>query len=431
MRKKIIFILVSVLFVIFCWGFISGKYEIFPYIIFQKLYFSLTGQEQVPKGFSEISAIQSQSDRLKNLRTLPYVSGTKKETKNEGVTHYDRDLSYAGLNLYTSYHAPEAVLMDMEGNQLHKWHYYDIKKDWPDFNKFCITGDPNDSWKTVKLYPNGELLAIYNYVGLIKLDKDSNLLWKYKGRCHHDIYTDENGSIYTITSKENIIPEYNRNVPIVEDFITVLTPKGKEIKSYSLLSIFKNSPFAYLIFNNLQTINRGKIDIFHTNTVEIFDGSQESISPLFKKGNILTSFRNINTIAIINIQTEKVLWVWGPNNIVKQHYPALLKNGTILLFDNGLEFSRVIEINPLTYELVWSFSGETDFSFFTKAMGYSQSLANGNILITDSESGRAFEVTRDKKIVWEWVSPHRAGEKNQFVAVLYEMLRFNKDFIKF
>ena len=35
-----------------------------------------------------------------------------------------------------------------------------------------------------------------------------------------------------------------------------------------------------------------------------------------------------------------------------------------------------------------------------------QRLANGNTLITESVNGRAFEVTADGRIVWEFLAPH-------------------------
>ena len=45
-----------------------------------------------------------------------------------------------------------------------------------------------------------------------------------------------------------------------------------------------------------------------------------------------------------------------------QHAPTPLENGNILIFDNGvhrlddpLPFSRVIEVNPATNEIVWTY----------------------------------------------------------------------------
>ena len=69
-----------------------------------------------------------------------------------------------------------------------------------------------------------------------------------------------------------------------------------------------------------------------------------------------------------------------------------------------------------------------DPDLFSKTLGSCQRLPNGNTLITESENGRALEVTRDKRVVWEFYNPHRAGARGELVAVLFEMLRLPPDF---
>ena len=60
--------------------------------------------------------------------------------------------------------------------------------------------------------------------------------------------------------------------------------------------------------------------------------------------------------------------------------------------------------------------------------GTAQRLANGNTLITESNAGRAFEVTRDGKIVWDFYNPQRAGEGDRYIATIFELLRLPPDF---
>ena len=48
---------------------------------------------------------------------------------------------------------------------------------------------------------------------------------------------------------------------------------------------------------------------------------------------------------------------------------------------------------------------------------------NGNTLITESNFGRAFEVTPEKNIVWEYYSPERTGPDDVFIAQIFEMER--------
>ena len=109
-----------------------------------------------------------------------------------------------------------------------------------------------------------------------------------------------------------------------------------------------------------------------------------------------------------------------------QHDPRILENGHLLLFDNnrkGAGQSAVQEYDPASMEVVWEFRGTPEEPFYTRSCGVSQRLPNGNTLMTESDNGRAIEVTPEKDIVWEFYSPHRAGENDEFVATLFEVKR--------
>ena len=73
--------------------------------------------------------------------------------------------------------------------------------------------------------------------------------------------------------------------------------------------------------------------------------------------------------------------------------------------------------------VVWSYTGTTDFPFYSIANGASERLPNGNTLITESRDGRAFEVTPDKEIVWEFFNPNMTGKNNELIAAIPELIR--------
>jgi hypothetical protein len=180
----------------------------------------------------------------------------------------------------------------------------------------------------------------------------------------------------------------------------------------------------------LKEAARVKIDFiepFHMNTIEILSKNIEGIS---KNGDFLVCVRNIDLIAIIDRAGEKILWSWGQRILDKPHQPTLLDNGNILIFDNGKKrkYSRIIELNPKTKRIVWEYSKKNK-SFFTSDRGGNQQLPNGNILITESDKGRVFEITKEGTTVWEWLNPHFNEEKNRR-AVLYRMERVNETLFK-
>lgn len=98
--------------------------------------------------------------------------------------------------------------------------------------------------------------------------------------------------------------------------------------------------------------------------------------------------------------------------------------GHVMVFDNGQgrpdgEYSRVVELE-LPFDAVKGFTKEQGAAFGPKAPVWSYQdpehfssffisgadrLANGDTLICEGASGRVFEVTADKKIVWEYLSP--------------------------
>jgi len=69
-----------------------------------------------------------------------------------------------------------------------------------------------------------------------------------------------------------------------------------------------------------------------------------------------------------------------------------------------------------------------EIPFYSESCGTAQRLPNGNTLITESDGGRAFELTADGQLVWEFYNPHRAGEQQEFIATLFEMLRLPETF---
>ena len=60
-----------------------------------------------------------------------------------------------------------------------------------------------------------------------------------------------------------------------------------------------------------------------------------------------------------------------------------------------------------------------------------QKLPNGNVLITESSGGRLFEVTPDKRIVWEYINPVRVGEKDRYIPWLIGGARYATDELPF
>lgn len=84
----------------------------------------------------------------------------------------------------------------------------------------------------------------------------------------------------------------------------------------------------------------------------------------------------------------------------------MLKNGHILIFDNGTYYqqSRIVELDPLTEKIVWEYHAQPKDDFYSYVWGNVQPLPNGNILVTESTKNRIFEITPEGEIVWDFIS---------------------------
>ncbi len=389
------------------------------------------GRFRSSRGESALSGLPPwQQEQQKQLQALGYVQGSQKASDRIGIVAYDKVRAYPGVNLYNSGHAPSAYLMDMEGNVLHEWHY-DFFKAFPEEVGHPVENEQRLFWRRVHLLENGDLLAIYEGIGMIKIDRDSNLVWRSFFKHHHAIEVQKNGDIYTLTRRQTLNRTINPKDHIYEDYVNVTSRDGIQKQKYSVVEAMERFPEKDLFWNRAKH-NKG--DLFHTNAVQVLDGSAACRHPAFKKGNVLISMRHISAVFVLDVEKEAIVWGYKSDFNI-QHEPRVLPNKNLILFDNVSRHRNSGESRILEYELpemnvAWSYEGTKENPFFSGTCGTVQRLRNGNTLITETDNGRAFEVTPEKETVWEFVSPHRAGAKNELVASLFELKRFPKSYVK-
>ena len=102
--------------------------------------------------------------------------------------------------------------------------------------------------------------------------------------------------------------------------------------------------------------------------------------------------------------------------------------GKLLAFNNriGSDFSAVSFFDPGWDMYKWRYGRNSDATFapeesfrtithpnpqslFSTGLSGAQPLENGNILISSGRQGYAFELTPDNEVVWEYITPFRAG----------------------
>lgn len=355
----------------------------------------------------------------------------------------DPALAGKGYNLVVSTHAQEATLIDMDGKPVHKWARR-FDEVWDKAPQLPGYGDQEPGywadkiyWRRTHLFANGDILVVYETpyrtpygLGLAKLDKDSNVIWKLDENVHHDTAVAPNGEIYLLGQSVNetgyaSYPELKP--PFIDDTVMVVSPDGAVRKELSIIQAFLNSqyaPFLALMSGNLLG------DVMHTNTVQYIDAAMAEKFAFAKEGYLLISVREMNVIAVLDPVEERI--VWAQTGLWKrQHEPVMLENGRIMIFDNKGNrgnggATRIIEFNPAMDSIDWKFTGTAKEPLRSPIYGSVQRLASGNTMIVESTNGRAMEVTREGKVVWDYRSPHRkTADGKELVMNLMDVVRID------
>jgi hypothetical protein len=335
------------------------------------------------------------------------------------------DKTFEGFTLYATDSGSRAFLINMRGDVVHQWSSR-FSTDWsaPERKRPALPG-PRISFFGCRVDPDGNLLAVYHALGdtpygygLTKLDKDSNVVWEYSAHVHHDLDVGDDAVIYALTQEiVQTVPQGLEYIetPCLVDYVVKLSPGGKELKKTPLLEAFRDSPYAVLLTALERAPHSGPSrggpamnhpqdtqgDILHTNSVRVLNRNLAPHFPMFKEGQVLLSVRQLDTLAVLDMESGSIVWgARGP--WMGQHDAHFLENGHILLLDNlgSAEASRVLEYDPLTHAFPWWYSGDAVIRFIDRERCMCQRLPNGNTLMVNSKDGKVLEVSTEKELVW-------------------------------
>lgn len=314
------------------------------------------------------------------------------------VTVHDPSHAFEGYTLFAPWGGKSAWLVDMQGRFVHRWTM------------------PNIPGENCVLLPNGHLLysgkdldgpVMIGGAGgwLYEADWDGNIVWQHRDPyMHHDFYRMDNGNTMVlrwVKVPAELVPQVQGGVPDTERDGVMWTDSFQEI-----------APDGEVVWEWL--------------AYEHLDPAVDVICPLCARaewthcnsccvlpnGDILTTYRSTDWMLVIDKATGSVKWRWGQEELAHPHNPTMLDNGHILVFDNGnhrrlhpLNFSRVLEIDPASGEIVWEFKEKSLDDFYSSIVSGCQRLPNGNTLVCEGHFGRVFEVTSDGEKVWEFTSP--------------------------
>lgn len=350
------------------------------------------------------------------LHALGYADWVEGDAADgpSGVLHSDPARVAPGANLYASVPFAAADLLDADGHTLHRW----------------VDPQPHaKGWDLAVLAEDDSLLSLNGNGVVERWERDSTRRWRAEIDAHHDLVEEPDGRLRVITRRFTTLSRGGREVPIIDDCITTLSAAGERLDDLCFAPLLQDRLSDARL--NAIRIHIAKhpdradwksnmLDVFHTNSIVLLP---RDVPGLGRAGNALLSVRALDLLMVIDLEARKIVWTFdGSGRIERQHHATLLDSNRLLVFDNGRvrRWSRVIELDPATGEIVWEYGTGEGERFFSKKRGAAQKLGNGNVLVTNSEAGRVFEVTPGGEIVWEFLNPYVHEGKR---ATIYRMIR--------
>ena len=398
-----------------------------------------------------------------------------------GTTIYKPEKCWNGYNIPSKNLTPsKAQLFDMNGNVVHEWKGI-IGSPYKILPGGYIMGAVDaigfDRTPLLQLDWDGNIVWKFEKSDLVSYNGKEP---EWRARQHHDYQREGNPVGYYVPGMDPLVDKGNtlintfKNVNrpdiapavICDTRIIDVTWEGDIIWDWLLTDHWdelglseaaKNAYYRFpgynedlgcaqkLFFNNINWLGPNRW----------YDAGDQRFHP----ENIIADSPLLNIIVIISRKTGEIVWRVGPEytstpalkklgQMMYLHHAHIIPKGlpgagNILVFDSGGQsglgapnpnsltgvfntarhWSRIVEFNPITLEIVWGYSAVDggvrmpllkgfgayksggDHRFFSYNMGSAQRLPNGNTLITESQYGRVFEVTPEGEIVWEFIHP--------------------------
>lgn len=384
-----------------------------------------------------------------------------------GTTIYDPDRAWNGFTVLSPLQTQAVVVIDMNGAVVKQWEGFNNSaggpaRVFPNGVVMAASGARPPHQESLELIQrdfDGKVLWQFSHSEEIKT-REGTAIWSV--RQHHDwqrpdfpagYYSPEStpavqgGNTLILTHTDRTQPKV-ADMPLEDDRLIEVSPKGEIVWQWMAsdhIDEFGFAPDARAAIKGAASFNaaRGSFDWLHINSATYvgpnrwFDQGDSRFAP----NNVIISSREASFLAIVG-RDGSIVWRLGPDfsaskelrairQIIGQHHAHLIPKGlpgagNLLVFDNGgasgygfanpiapdgrgafvRPTSRVLEINPVTLELVWSY---TNPRFFSTNISSAQRLLNGNTLIAAGAGGRMFEITREGAIVWEYMYPQFGG----------------------
>ncbi len=397
-----------------------------------------------------------------------------------GTTIYKPAETWNGFTVLSILDTPAVIVIDMNGHVVKRWDDFNVSAGGParllPGGVVIATAGANPGHQeAVQLVQRdfaGKELWRFDHLEQIKNPQGESM---WSARLHHDWQREDFPAGYyspaatpgskgsntlllshTVTQQPNVA-----DIELEDDHLVEISSDGKVQWKWKVSDHIDEMQFDAAARASIKAPPAAggarSYDWFHMNSAgyvgpnQWFDAGDKRFAP----NNVIISSRQASVVAIVDRSSGKIVWQLGPDysiskeqraigQIIGQHHAHLIPKGlpgagNVLIFDNGgssgygapnaiapagvgiyaRATSRIMEINPVTLAVVWSYSAP---NFFSTNISSAQRLPNGNTLVTEGAPGRVFEVTAKKEIVWEYMNaPGESARKSNSVYRAYRV----------
>ncbi len=417
-----ILFLISVCVFFFLWGFLAHSFSFFPHSIFSPL-LQFAEERFTGSGFidrleysrlffpNDTNRIHSSTDNVHST----VFSGTE-NILTVGYEPKHPPKSKSGLTV--------ARIIDRQGRNIHNWT---IPADtWIDLpNHQILTQNPVIYPVGAHLFENGDLLLsfhsdeVFPYaVGLVKLDRNSNIIWKSNQYYHHRFEVYEDGLIFVpmiqmvssplLWGSHNIFFQCESGI-ILADQVAVLDPDGNIIRIIDPIRSLENSDLLGLLNSNSNNSDQiTTCDPLHLTDVvvpESSDGISDNASEL------VLAFSAVNTLIRLDLKTMHSRILLHGNTQLPQSPVAASRECWVYADFDSRKFSTGSAVHSVcsqsgNHREIWTSPGphlKANESIYRSTVMLDISADSNRLLLAHVPSSRVIELdTRTGEEVWRF-----------------------------
>lgn len=389
----------------FAWGLAAGHLKIFPWkylaSIYNEVHAYFIFQDGPTKSVEDKIVLDHQEKRTKYK-----ISGFQLRDPDF------QDDGYLLISRYSKDHGQVIVELFSIANEkvLHTWvpSQPDILEKVGNPANKLITKLHTFVINHPLLLSDGGLVFNAKSGPLVKIDSCGSVVWTINRFFHHSIEVDHNGNLVTCSVLPGNGPTRH---PIRDDSFAIVSPDGEIIREYSVTDILLKNGYGWLVYG----IGQFEWDRIHLNDAQpVLKNSKNA-----QIGDIALSIRNLSTVALVQPESGKIMWLkTGP--WINQHDINFLQDDRYSIFGNdvvrklkdGKKSNRFVndgrsEIyiydqlnNTITRPYASIMAKE---KIRTLSEGRLDILANGDAFIEEQNFARLLRISKDQ-VRWEYVN---------------------------